>query len=35
MFQDMSIGLFQQIGDLSTGVLGISWEVMPAGFSPP
>lgn len=32
--QDMSTGLFEQIGDLSTGVLSIAWEYMPSGWSP-
>jgi expansin (peptidoglycan-binding protein) len=31
--QDMSPGLFEQIGDLSAGVLPISWSFMPVGWS--
>ncbi|KAH0832166.1 RlpA-like double-psi beta-barrel-protein domain-containing protein-containing protein [Lanmaoa asiatica] len=32
---DMSIGMFEQLGDLSTGVLPITWYFMPVGWSPP
>ena len=32
--QDMSPGLFEQIGDLNTGVLSISWYFMPTGWAP-
>ncbi|KAF8554687.1 hypothetical protein OG21DRAFT_1508695 [Imleria badia] len=31
---DMSIGLFEKLGDLNTGVLSIDWNFMPKGFSP-
>ncbi|KAF9236492.1 RlpA-like double-psi beta-barrel-protein domain-containing protein-containing protein [Melanogaster broomeanus] len=31
---DMSPGLFEQIGDLSTGVLSISWNFEAMGWSP-
>ena len=32
--QDMSPGLFDQIGDPNTGVLPISWYFMPVGWAP-
>lgn len=32
--QDMSIGLFEKLGDLNTGVLPITWHFMPKEWSP-
>jgi hypothetical protein len=31
---DMSQGLFEQLGNLDTGVLSIEWYFMPWGWSP-